>query len=76
MFRRDLYAEWVILIVVGIILVFLYSSHIEDLIKDLLKWTFMVMGFKLAIDYGALPKLRERMIKSESDNKMFGGNVR
>ena len=65
MFRKELLAEWIVLISVGIILIFMYSSNIQELIKDLLKWTFMVMGFKLSIDYGLMPRLKERFEKNE-----------
>ena len=63
MFRKELMAEWIILIMVGVLLIFLYGSNIEDLAKRILEWTFVAIGFKLLIDYGALPKLKERFEK-------------
>jgi len=76
MIRKELYADWVVLIGVGILLIFMYGFNIKELVKRLLEWTFAVIGFKLLIDYGALPTLRERIIKNESKNNMFGDDVR
>ena len=67
MLRKELYAEWVILISVGIVLVLMYGSNIKELIKRLLEWTFVAIGFKLMIDYGALPKLREKIYKNNKE---------
>ena len=61
MLRRELYAEWVLLIGVGVLLIFMYGSGIRELVKRLLEWTFVAIGFKLLIDYGVLPKLREKI---------------
>lgn len=63
MFRKELLADWTILIVVAVILIVLYASDLKELIKRLLEWTFVAISFKLLIDYGALPKLKERFDK-------------
>ncbi len=66
----------VILIGVGVLLIFMYGFDIKELVKRLLEWTFVAIGFKLLIDYGALPKLRERMIKREENNKNDFSSIR
>ena len=63
MLRKELYADWVILTSVGVLLIFMYGFNIKELVKRLLEWTFVAIGFKLVVDYGALPKLREKMEK-------------
>ena len=70
MIRKELYADWVILAGVGILLIFIYGFDIKELVKRLLEWTFVAIGFKLLIDYGALPKLRESMEKNNKDKIM------
>lgn len=68
MFRKELYADWIILICVAVLLVYLYKSNLTELLKRLLEWTFVAMGFKLIIDYGILPKLRDKINKENHQN--------
>lgn len=63
MFRNELLAEWIILIIVGVLLIFLYGSNVEELVKRVLEWIFVATSFKLIIDYGMLPRLKERFEK-------------
>lgn len=56
--------EWVIFYVSAIALMLLYRVNIEDLIKKLVEWIFVGMGFTLLVEYN----LKEKSIWKQDAN--------
>ena len=54
-------ADWLVLLTVGILLMFLYRFSLMELLKRVLEWTFVAIGYKLLIEYGILGKLNSNL---------------
>ena len=63
MLSKKHYPDWIVLISVGVVLMFLYGFDIKELAKRILEWTFVAIGYRLLIEYGALEKLSLRFKK-------------
>lgn len=67
MFQKSHLPDWIVFVLAGGSLYMVYGFDTKRLITSLIEWTFLVMGFKLLIDYGLIKGLfSEEMI----DNTM------
>ena len=49
--------DWIVFLIAGVSLYFVYGFDIKRLLETLLQWAFAVSGVKLLIDYGLIKEL-------------------
>lgn len=73
MFQKSHLPDWIVFLLAGGSLYIVYGFDTKRLITSLLEWTFLVMGFKLLIDYGLIKGLfsEERIDNTISKLPLF-----
>lgn len=59
MFKKEHKADWAVLIILGIMLVFLYGFNLREMFKTILTWGFALIGFRLLIEYNIINRINK-----------------
>ena len=59
MFTKEHKGDWIVLIILGIILVFLYGFNLREMLKVILTWGFALIGYKLLIEYNIINRINK-----------------
>ena len=57
MFTKEYKGDWIVLIILGIILIFLYGFNLREMLKVIFTWGFALIGYKLLIEYGIVNRI-------------------
>ena len=57
MFKKEHKKDWIVLVCLGVILIFLFGFNLKELSKTILTWGFALIGFKLLFEYGIISSI-------------------
>lgn len=63
MFKKEHKVDWIVLIIIGISLIFLYGFNLREMLKVILTWGFALIGFRLLIEHNILNRINKNELK-------------